>query len=256
MAEDDQALLPPSIQGHEHVDTGFLLHAPQLAAPVASHPALAVLRNVHLCGIFTARNVRNGHAASALLQQPLDELLATPALLHVSGNEGNVADVLQDSTCCCLQLLARGALLAEGVAEFIVLEHYAVSIEPLRVAGLVPDTTREGPWCFGLDAAHGLQLCSTTLSPGSEDDEHLAAAAPLALLTTLVHEEHEHTPLLLHGTKRCTPVTRDIADAVAGDVNDCAVVAVLPAIHVNWALQLLKEPLHVLARLPPMCSIA
>jgi len=79
--EDDEPLFAPGIQGHEHVHSCLLLHAAQLTAAISSDPALAVVREVHLRCIIPVRNVWNGHAATALLQKPADELLATPPLL-------------------------------------------------------------------------------------------------------------------------------------------------------------------------------
>mmetsp|Transcript_27410 Transcript_27410/g.81633 ORF Transcript_27410/g.81633 Transcript_27410/m.81633 type:complete len:637 (+) Transcript_27410:157-2067(+) len=252
VAEDDEALLAAVVQCHEHVGLRLLLHAPQLAAAVAGHPALAVLRDVHLRGIFAVRDVPDRDAAAALVEQPPDELLAAPALLARAGDERAVPDVLQDGARRALELLPRGALLAQRVAQLVVLEDQAVGVEALRVRRLVADAPREVARGLGLDAAHDLQLRAAARALRAADDQHLGATAALALLAVLVHEEHEHAPLLLHLSERGAPRPSDVANAIAGNVHDRAVVAVLPAVDPHGTLELIEEPLHVLLRALPV----
>mmetsp|Transcript_53839 Transcript_53839/g.136694 ORF Transcript_53839/g.136694 Transcript_53839/m.136694 type:complete len:397 (+) Transcript_53839:173-1363(+) len=249
MTEDDEPLLATSVQCHEHVRARLLLHAAQFAATVAGHPALAILRDMHLCGVIALRNVWNGDAAAALRQQPIDKLLATLALLQRSCDEGHVPDILQNGARCAFKLLPRCALLAQGVAQLIILEDHAVSVEALLGARLLPDTTSEIPWAFVLHAAHDFQFGSPPPTGGAKDDELLTTAptAP-ALVLCLVHEEHKHAPLLLQRSERCATSTGDVADAVARYLQNRAIVTVLPAFHVHRPLQLIKEPLHILSR--------
>mmetsp|Transcript_27411 Transcript_27411/g.81637 ORF Transcript_27411/g.81637 Transcript_27411/m.81637 type:complete len:637 (+) Transcript_27411:157-2067(+) len=249
VAEDDQALLAAAVERHEHVGPGLLLHAAQLAAAVSGHPALAVIGDVHLGAVVAVGDVLDGDAAAALRQEPVDELPAPPALLEVPGDEGHVADVLEDGAGGVLELLAGRALLPEGVAELVVLEDQPVGVEALRVRRLVADAPREVARGLGLDAAHDLQLRAAARALRAADDQHLGATAALALLAVLVHEEHEHAPLLLHLSERGAPRPSDVANAIAGNVHDRAVVAVLPAVDPHGTLELIEEPLHVLLRL-------
>mmetsp|Transcript_84086 Transcript_84086/g.218860 ORF Transcript_84086/g.218860 Transcript_84086/m.218860 type:complete len:300 (-) Transcript_84086:359-1258(-) len=248
MTEDDEPLLATSVQCHEHVRARLLLHAAQFAATVAGHPALAILRDMHLCGVIALRNIRDGDAAAALLQQPVDKLLATLALLQRSCDEGHVPDILQNGARCAFKLLPRCALLAQGVAQLIILEDHAVSVEALLVARLLADAFREIPRAFGLHAAHDFELGSPPPAGRAEDDEFFAAAptAPAFVLCP-VHEEHERTPLFLQCSKRCTTGTCDVADAIARNVHNSAIVTILPTIHIHRPLQLVEEPLHVLS---------
>mmetsp|Transcript_52543 Transcript_52543/g.162679 ORF Transcript_52543/g.162679 Transcript_52543/m.162679 type:complete len:330 (+) Transcript_52543:947-1936(+) len=181
-AEDEEALVAPRVQRHEHVGLRLLLHAPQLAAAVARDPALAVLGDVHLRGVVAARDIGDCDAAAALLQQPGDELFAAAALLQGAGDEADVAYVLQDRACCKLQLLARGALLAQGVAQLVVLEDHAVGVEALALRELLADAPGEGARGLVLHAAHDHELGATTGALAAKDDEHLAGAAAAALL--------------------------------------------------------------------------
>mmetsp|Transcript_43621 Transcript_43621/g.95086 ORF Transcript_43621/g.95086 Transcript_43621/m.95086 type:complete len:636 (-) Transcript_43621:74-1981(-) len=249
VAEDDEALLAAVVQCHEHVGLRLLLHAPQLAAAVAGHPALAVLRDVHLGGIVAPGDVPDRDAATALGQQPVDELPAALPLGVVARNEGDVSNIAQDGAGGELELLARGALLPEAVAELVILEDQAVGVEALGVRELLADATSEGSGALRLHAAHDLQLRAAARALRAADDQHLGATAALALLAVLVHEEHEHSPLLLHEAERRAAVACDVADAVRRHVDDRAVVAVLPVVHVDGPLELLEEPLHVLLRL-------
>mmetsp|Transcript_43620 Transcript_43620/g.95082 ORF Transcript_43620/g.95082 Transcript_43620/m.95082 type:complete len:637 (-) Transcript_43620:74-1984(-) len=252
VAEDDEALLAAVVQCHEHVGLRLLLHAPQLAAAVAGHPALAVLRDVHLGGIVAPGDVPDRDAATALGQQPVDELPAALPLGVVARNEGDVSNIAQDGAGGELELLARGALLPEAVAELVILEDQAVGVEALGVRELLADATSEGSGALRLHAAHDLQLRAAARALRAADDQHLGATAALALLAVLVHEEHEHSPLLLHEAERRAAVACDVADAVRRHVDDRAVVAVLPVVHVDGPLELLEEPLHVLLRALPV----
>mmetsp|Transcript_26744 Transcript_26744/g.74708 ORF Transcript_26744/g.74708 Transcript_26744/m.74708 type:complete len:202 (+) Transcript_26744:68-673(+) len=67
VAENQQPLLAPTVQRHEHEGVRLLLHAPQLAAPVACDPTLAILRDVHLGAVVTLGRVGNSDAALALV---------------------------------------------------------------------------------------------------------------------------------------------------------------------------------------------
>lgn len=97
-SEDDETLLAARIQRHEHVHARLLLHSAQLTATVPGDPAFAVRRDVHFCGVLALRHVWDRYAPSHLLQQPANELFATPTLFQRSGNEGDVAHKLQDGT--------------------------------------------------------------------------------------------------------------------------------------------------------------
>merc|ERR1719221_1485432 len=102
-----------------------------------------------------------------------------------------MANILQDSACSELELLSCGALLPESVAQLVVLEDYPVSVEALRIRGLLPDAPCKCPRAFRLDAAHDLQFRTTAGSSFTKDDQHLAAPFASTLIATLVHEEHE-----------------------------------------------------------------
>mmetsp|Transcript_8122 Transcript_8122/g.20177 ORF Transcript_8122/g.20177 Transcript_8122/m.20177 type:complete len:343 (+) Transcript_8122:604-1632(+) len=156
-----------------------------------------------------------------------------------------MSNVLQDGTSCSFEFFARGALLAQGIAQLVVLEDDAVCVEPLLRARLLADAAREGARALGLDAGHDLQFCSATVALRPEDDQFFGLASAASPITLPVHEEHEHTPLFLHGAQSSTASSRDVADAIAGHVHTSAVVAILPVLHVDRALQLLEKPLHV-----------
>mmetsp|Transcript_8114 Transcript_8114/g.20131 ORF Transcript_8114/g.20131 Transcript_8114/m.20131 type:complete len:215 (+) Transcript_8114:604-1248(+) len=161
-------------------------------------------------------------------------------------------DVLEDGTRRSLQLLSSGALLAQGIAELVILEDQAVGVEAPLLARLLPDAPGEGAWALGLHRAHNLELGSTPLALRPADDELLAPAAALASFTLPVHEEHEHTPLFLHGAQSSTASSRDVADAIAGHVHHSAIIAILPTIDIDRTLELLEQPFHVLASFLPL----
>mmetsp|Transcript_58823 Transcript_58823/g.191882 ORF Transcript_58823/g.191882 Transcript_58823/m.191882 type:complete len:213 (+) Transcript_58823:434-1072(+) len=212
---------------------------------------------MHLCGIIPARNVLDGDTASALRQKPLEELLATPALLPVARDEGDMANIRQNRTCCPLQLLPGGALLAQGIAQLIILQDDPVGVEAPLVAGLLAHALCEETRGLGFHTTHNLELGSPAATRRPEDDEFLAAAtAPTAFVFRFVHEEHQHTPLLLHHSQRCTTSASDVADAVAWHVHHRAIIAVLPTFDPDRALELLEQPLHVLPSALPLhaCS--
>mmetsp|Transcript_58814 Transcript_58814/g.191849 ORF Transcript_58814/g.191849 Transcript_58814/m.191849 type:complete len:625 (+) Transcript_58814:330-2204(+) len=252
VAEDDEALLATLVKRHEHVGLSLFLHATQFAATVAGHPALAILGDVHLRRVVARPEVGDRHAAAALSQEPRHVLAGTLAFLARASDERNVSNVLQDGTSRSFEFFARGALLAQGIAQLVVLEDDAVCVEPLLRARLLADAAREGARALGLDAGHDLQFCSTPVALRPEDDQFFGLASPASSITLPVHEEHEHTPLFLHGAQSSTASSRDVADAIAGHVHHCAIVAILPAIDVDRTLELLEEPLHVLACLLPL----
>lgn len=146
------------IQGHEHVRTRLLLHAPQLAATVSGDPAFAALRDTNLCSINALGGVGNRDAAPSLLQQPLDELSAAASLLHPPGNESNVAYILQDRARRKLELLACHTLLAKRIAEFIIAKDPAVCVKTAPFRGLFAETLCEETRVFGLHTAHDLEF--------------------------------------------------------------------------------------------------
>mmetsp|Transcript_58812 Transcript_58812/g.191842 ORF Transcript_58812/g.191842 Transcript_58812/m.191842 type:complete len:214 (+) Transcript_58812:471-1112(+) len=209
---------------------------------------------MHLCGIIPARNVLDGDTASALRQKPLEELLATPALLPVARDEGDMANIRQNRTCCPLQLLPGGALLAQGIAQLIILQDDPVGVEAPLAAGLLTHTLGEEARVLGLHTAHDLKLGSTPSTRGSEDDKFLAAALtlPPAFVLGFIHEEHQHAPLFLHHSQRRTTSPGDVADAIAGHIHHSAIVAILPTIDIDRTLELLEQPFHVLASFLPL----
>mmetsp|Transcript_58820 Transcript_58820/g.191870 ORF Transcript_58820/g.191870 Transcript_58820/m.191870 type:complete len:447 (+) Transcript_58820:603-1943(+) len=159
-----------------------------------------------------------------------------------------MADVLQDRASSTFELLSGGALLAKGIAQLVILEDHAVRVEALLRALLLPHAPGEVTWGLRLDGTHDLQLSSPPSPWGSEDDELLGATAALSSAVPLVHEEHQHSPLLLDATQGGPPSARDVADAVGRNIHHGAVVAVLPTLDIDWALELLEEPLDVLPR--------
>mmetsp|Transcript_65050 Transcript_65050/g.163957 ORF Transcript_65050/g.163957 Transcript_65050/m.163957 type:complete len:255 (+) Transcript_65050:358-1122(+) len=248
MGEDDEPLLTALVEGHEHVSACLLLHAPQLATAVAGHPTFAILRDVHLRCVVTLPHVGDRNTASTLLQQPAQELPAPFPLLQGPSNEGDMSHVLHDGTSSTLEFLASGALLSEGVTQLIVPEEHAVGVESLFVACLLAEAFGEVAWVLCLHTAHDLQFCASAAPLRTEDDKLLASAP--ALLLSPVHEEHEHTPLLLHGAKRGTPRAGDVTNTITGNVDHGAVIPLLPAIDVHRTLELVEEPLHVFFGFP------
>merc|ERR1719221_1536693 len=159
------------------------------------------------------------------------KLLATPTLLDVTSDEGDMSDVLEDRTSCAFKLLARRTLLPKRIAQLIVLEDHPVRIEAFLTAGLLAYAIGEIAGVLVLHPAHHLQLSSTTTSRRPKDDELLTATTtPTSLVLLLVHEEHEHAPLLFQCTKCCSAYSGDIADAVAWDVDNGAIIPVLPSV--------------------------
>mmetsp|Transcript_8118 Transcript_8118/g.20153 ORF Transcript_8118/g.20153 Transcript_8118/m.20153 type:complete len:215 (+) Transcript_8118:604-1248(+) len=163
-----------------------------------------------------------------------------------------MSNVLQDGTSCSFEFFARGALLAQGIAQLVVLEDDAVCVEPLLRARLLADAAREGARALGLDAGHDLQFCSATVALRPEDDQFFGLASAASPITLPVHEEHEHTPLFLHGAQSSTASSRDVADAIAGHVHHSAIIAILPTIDIDRTLELLEQPFHVLASFLPL----
>mmetsp|Transcript_126362 Transcript_126362/g.365799 ORF Transcript_126362/g.365799 Transcript_126362/m.365799 type:complete len:537 (-) Transcript_126362:8-1618(-) len=253
MTKDDEPLLATLVQGHEHVRAGLLLHAAKLRAAVAGDPTLAILRDVHLCGVVPRRHIGDRHTPPALREEPTDELPATLALLERAGDEGDLADILQDGARGRLQLLTRRPLLPQRIAHLVVLEEHPVCVEAALRALLVADAPSERAGVLRLDAGHHLQLRATPRAFRTAD--HQLLALPLAAVAVrLAHEEHQHTPLLLHATKRRAPGACDVADAIGGHINHGAIVALLPIVHIEGALKLIEEPLHVLAGTLPLCA--
>mmetsp|Transcript_55642 Transcript_55642/g.150010 ORF Transcript_55642/g.150010 Transcript_55642/m.150010 type:complete len:555 (-) Transcript_55642:30-1694(-) len=244
-AEDQQPLFAPSVHGHEHVGSRELLHSSQLAPAVASYPALAIRRNVDLRDVVAVLDVSDRDGATALLQQPLHKLAATSPLRQVAGDEGDMADVLEDGARGQLQLFPRSTFLAQCIAHLLVSHDEPVRVKAPPPGDLLPQAPREEAWAFRLDAAHDLQLGPSSRLVRAENHEPLRATPALAPFVVLAHEEHEAAPLFLHGAQSSTASSRDVADAIAGHVHASAVVAILPVFHVDRALQLLEKPLHV-----------
>mmetsp|Transcript_51387 Transcript_51387/g.119435 ORF Transcript_51387/g.119435 Transcript_51387/m.119435 type:complete len:293 (-) Transcript_51387:83-961(-) len=208
-----------------------------------------------LRGVIALRNIGDCDAAFALLQQPANELLAALPLFQCPSNEGHVPDVLQNRAGGALQFLACGTLLPQRVAELIILEEHPVSAETLLGAGFLSDTLGERAWILRLHATHDLQLRTAATALGTADDQHLRAttAAP-ALVSVLVHEEHEYPPLLLQRSKCSAPSTSDIANAIPWDVHDRAIVPLLPTLNVDRPFELLEQPLDVFATSPALLA--
>mmetsp|Transcript_17745 Transcript_17745/g.38885 ORF Transcript_17745/g.38885 Transcript_17745/m.38885 type:complete len:210 (+) Transcript_17745:562-1191(+) len=208
---------------------------------------------MHLSGIVAIGDVRNGNAASALLEEPADEFFATTTLLEGPCDERNVAHILQDGSRSHFQFFAGRALLPERVAQFVVLKNHAIRVEAFRVGGLLPDSLREVARALRLHAAHDLEFRTTAAPLGPANDEHFAGASTFAAV--LVHEEHEHAPFLFDGAQRSAASPRDVTDTLAWNVHNGAVFAIFPAFNVHWSFELIEEPLHVLlATLPILTS--
>mmetsp|Transcript_43569 Transcript_43569/g.100781 ORF Transcript_43569/g.100781 Transcript_43569/m.100781 type:complete len:234 (-) Transcript_43569:799-1500(-) len=216
--------------------------------------------DVHLRAVVTLVCISNGHGTSALCQEPNDVVTAALALRLCASHESKHADVLQDATRSSSQLLPGCAFFAQCIAELVVFEEHAVSVEAAQAACLLAQTTCEHAGLLILNGTHDLELGSTTWTFGPADEELLAeaissAASPF-VMARLGHEEHQHTPLLFHAAKRSSTSTGDIADAVRRHLHDGAVFAILPIVDVHWALKLHKEPLHVLPGTPPLRPFA
>lgn len=164
------------VQCHEHEGAGLLLHAPELAASVAGYPALAVIRDVHLCDIFPLVHIFDSDTAPALQKQPFYELSAAIALLQRSCEKGYVAHILKDAARRSAKFFSGAAFLAECIAQLVIFENHAVRIEAFAVAGLFTETSSELARSFGFHGTHDLQLCSTATSLVPTDDQHLCAA--------------------------------------------------------------------------------
>merc|ERR1740117_1645031 len=85
--EDEQAFFALPICRQEHMRASLLLHAAQLAATVARDPTLAIVRNINLYHVLAVRNVRDVNAALALVQKPIQVLLATFTLRPEASKE-------------------------------------------------------------------------------------------------------------------------------------------------------------------------
>mmetsp|Transcript_39463 Transcript_39463/g.84101 ORF Transcript_39463/g.84101 Transcript_39463/m.84101 type:complete len:245 (+) Transcript_39463:456-1190(+) len=237
--------------GQEHEHSGLLLHAPKLTTTIASHPTLAILRDVHLSCVIAALDIRDGDRSTTLGQEPIDVLFDACPLRFGPCHEGDMADVLQNASRGLLELLASRAVLAERVAQLVILENEAVCVEALVARRLFSKAPGESARTLRLDPTHDLDLRSATAPLRTKDGEHLAVSVPASLGLSprrilLVHEKHEHAPLFLHRAQRSPPRARDVADAVRRNVDDSAIVTVLPTIYIDRALQLLEEPLHVI----------
>mmetsp|Transcript_73326 Transcript_73326/g.202336 ORF Transcript_73326/g.202336 Transcript_73326/m.202336 type:complete len:270 (+) Transcript_73326:975-1784(+) len=163
-----------------------------------------------------------------------------------------MADILQDAIRSLGKLLACSTALAESIAELVIFEDNAVCGEALLITDLVTETSSELPLRLLFDKAHDLQLGAPATAPRTEDRQLLPKTPTPSLVTRLCHEEHEGTPLLLHGAKRGTPVASDVSDAVTGHVHHGHIIAVLPTLNVHGTLELVKEPFHVLLGAPPL----
>mmetsp|Transcript_95058 Transcript_95058/g.241594 ORF Transcript_95058/g.241594 Transcript_95058/m.241594 type:complete len:254 (-) Transcript_95058:888-1649(-) len=239
-AEDQQPLFAPSVHGHEHVGSRELLHSSQLAPAVAGDPTLAIRRNVDLCDVVAVLDVSDRDGATALLQQPLHKLAATSPLRQVAGDEGDMADVLEDGARGQLQLLPRSTFLAQRIAHLLVSHDEPVRVKAPPPGYFLPQAPREEAWALRLDAAHDLQLGPSSRLVRAENHEPLRATPALAPFVVLAHEEHEAAPLFLHGAQSSTASSRDVADAIAGHIHHSAIVAILPTIDINRALELLE----------------
>mmetsp|Transcript_95211 Transcript_95211/g.183588 ORF Transcript_95211/g.183588 Transcript_95211/m.183588 type:complete len:213 (-) Transcript_95211:877-1515(-) len=212
---------------------------------------------MHLCCVISLCDIWYGHASTPLLQKPDNELLATSPLLQCAGNESNVSNILQNGACCHFEFLPCGSFLSQSVAQLIVFEDHTVGVKALGIRRLVPYATCECTRCLGLDATHGLELGTSARTLAPKNDQLLApTTTSTSFVSRLVHEEHQNAPFLLHESERCASSASDVANAIAGDIHDSAVVSILPAIDIHRTLQLFKQPLHVLTCLSPFCASA
>mmetsp|Transcript_135837 Transcript_135837/g.270963 ORF Transcript_135837/g.270963 Transcript_135837/m.270963 type:complete len:325 (+) Transcript_135837:580-1554(+) len=254
MAENDKAFFSSSIECHEHENASLLLHAPQFTATITSDPTFTVHRDVHLCAVVPARNIGNGHCAAQLLQQPSNVLFAAFPLLVRAGNERIASNKLEDGARCNSKLLLCGGLLTNDIAQFILFDANAVCIESPGVSDLLTKAFREGARSLSLDLIHAFQLSPTAATLITKDNELLAPALSTSLVTILRHEKHERAPFFFQAAKCGTAVACDIPNAIAWDFHNCAIITVLPTVHVHGALKLAKEPPHVLFSTAPLLA--
>mmetsp|Transcript_70434 Transcript_70434/g.152994 ORF Transcript_70434/g.152994 Transcript_70434/m.152994 type:complete len:227 (-) Transcript_70434:470-1150(-) len=206
-----------------------------------------------LCHVVTTRHVSDSDAAAALLQQPVDELTATIALLLCPGDEGSMAYILEDGSRGKLELLPCVTFLAESIAQLIISEDQPICVEASPVRDLLLDAAGEETRALRLHPAHHLELRSSPSALRAKDRQLLAASTATGLVFCLVHEEHERAPLLLHCPERCSTVPGDVTNAVAGDFHHSDIVPILPVIDIDRPLELREEPLHVLTSPLSLC---
>mmetsp|Transcript_2349 Transcript_2349/g.5886 ORF Transcript_2349/g.5886 Transcript_2349/m.5886 type:complete len:501 (-) Transcript_2349:97-1599(-) len=229
--------------GHAAEGAALLLDAPHLwDACGAEEVTHAVLVDFHLRDVGAVASI-DVDLALLLLQEPAEVVATALPLPGVAGDESHLADELQDGVARDGELLAGGALLAEGVGEVLGLHGHSIGVESLGVGFLVPQALSVVAVQLPLHRRHDHQLGPAARAQRAEDRQGLGLL--LLFLATLVHEKHQGPKLLFHHRQRLPAPARHVAHAVRRDLQRRRVVAV-PHLDPRRAFQLLQEHLKVL----------